>query len=215
MCDVRDRSSLNAAVAQIIETFGRLDVVVANAGFGVAGSLEGLRPDDYRRQFDTNVFGVLETIDATLRHLIESKGRLGVVSSVLGRVGAVRTSAYCASKFALTGLAESIYAELALRDVSVTLIQPGMIATEFRSVDSRGRLRPGHKDPAPQWLLVSPEKAARDIVRSLYNRKFEATITGHGKVIVFFGRHFPRTFRAVGLFAAKRQVAKMKKAKKK
>lgn len=206
VCDVRDRSSLNEAVAKIVETFGGIDVVVANAGFGVSGSLEGLRPDDYRRQFDTNVFGVLETIDATLRHLIASKGRLGIVSSVMGRVGAARTSAYCSSKFALSGLAESIYPELALRDVSVTLIQPGMIATEFRSVDARGKFRPGHKDPAPSWIVVPAEKAAKDIVHYLYKRTFEATITAHGKLIVFLARHFPRTFRAVTLSFLRRKM---------
>ncbi len=209
VCDVRDRSSLNAAVEQILNAFGQLDVVVANAGFGVSGSLEGLRPDDYRRQFETNVFGVLETIDATLRHLIASKGRLGIVSSVLGRVGLARTSAYCSSKFALSGLAESIYPELALKGVSVTLIQPGMIATEFRSVDARGKFRADHKDPTPPWLLVPAEKAAQDIVRHLYRRTFEATISGHGKLAVFVARHFPRTLRAVTAYSFKRQMAKM------
>ena len=72
-----------------LDAYGRIDVVVANAGFGVNGPFADLDTDDFRRQFDTNVFGVIDTAYATLPYLRESSGQLAIVSSVLGRIGAL------------------------------------------------------------------------------------------------------------------------------
>lgn len=196
-CDVTDRASIDAAVAQAVERFGGIDVAVANAGFGVAGRFEGLTTDDYRRQFDTNVFGVIDTTYAVLPHLKASRGRLGIVSSVLGRVGAPTTSAYNASKFAVTGFAESIYYELAGAGVAVTLILPGLVESEFRRVDKQGVFRPERAESAPSWLIVPTERAAKEILAALRKRKPEAVITGHGRAVAWINRHFPRSFRAV------------------
>lgn len=194
-CDVTDRAALDVAAAEAVSAFGAIDVVVANAGFGVSGPLENLTTEDFRRQFDTNFFGVLDTIYATLPHLIASRGRLGLVSSVFGRLGGPTTSAYCASKFAVVGLAESIYYELAEKGVSVTCINPGVVASNIRMVDNENRWKEGRRDPAPQWLIVPTDKACREIVDALYKRRFEAVITGHGRVACFLARHCPRSFR--------------------
>ena len=208
-CDVTDRGSLNTAVAEAVAAFGSIDVVVANAGFGVSGLMEHLETNDFRRQFDTNFFGVLDTIYATLPHLIASRGRLGVVASVFGRMGGPTTSAYCASKFAVVGLAESIYYELAEKGVSVTCINPGIVASNIRMVDNRNRWKEGRKDPAPAWITVPTDKACREIVDALYARKFEAVITGHGRVACFLARHFPRSFRFALRRATKGKLTKL------
>ncbi len=194
-CDVTDRASIDAAVARTVEVFGGIDIAVANAGFGVSGAFEQLTTDDYRRQFDTNVFGVIDTAYAVLPHLEASKGRLGIVASVLGRMGTPTTSAYCASKFALCGFAESIQYELAEKGVSLTCINPGIVESNFRMVDNQNAFHDGRNDPAPRWLVVPTETAARAIARALHRRQFEAVITGHGKVLTAFNRHFPRSFR--------------------
>jgi NAD(P)-dependent dehydrogenase (short-subunit alcohol dehydrogenase family) len=206
-CDVTDRAGLDAAVAATVAAFGRIDVAVANAGFGVTGPFEELDTAGFRRQFETNVFGVIETIYAVLPHLVASKGRLGIVSSGLGRFGLPLSSAYCASKFALCGLAESIDYELRAKGVSVTCIQPGIVASEIRTVDNTGLQHPGHEDPAPKSLIVPTDQAAREIVRALYRRKFEAVITRHARILVGLSRQFSRPLRAFVLFAlSKRDV---------
>jgi NAD(P)-dependent dehydrogenase (short-subunit alcohol dehydrogenase family) len=194
-CDVTDRAALDGAVAEAVREFGAIDVVVANAGFGVSGLFEALTTDDFRRQFEINVFGVVDTIYATLPHLIASRGRLGVVSSILGRIGGPTTTAYCASKFAVAGLAESIYYELAEHGVSVTCINPGIVESNIRLVDNEHRCKEGRNDPAPSWLRVPTAKACREILDALHRRKFEAVITGHGRLACFVARHFPRTVR--------------------
>lgn len=194
-CDVADRASVDAAVAEAVHAFGGLDVVVANAGFGVSGLMHTLDTEDFRRQFETNFFGVVHTIYATLPHLVASRGRLGLVASIMGRFGAPTTAAYCASKFAVVGLAESLYYELAEQGVSVTCINPGVVESNIRMVDNQNRWKEGRRDPAPAWLTVRTDKACREIVNALYRRKFEAVITGHGKLACFLARHFPRSFR--------------------
>ena len=197
VCDVTHRASVDQAVTETVAAFGGIDVAVANAGVGVAGVLSKLTTDEYRRQFDTNFFGVLDTIYAVLPHLQASKGRLGVVSSVMGRLGTPGTSPYCSSKFALCGLLECIDYELADLGVSVTCINPGVVASNFRRTDNLGRLHMDREDPAPRWLTVPTDVAAREMVTALYKRKFEAIITGHGKVLCWVTRHFPGITRAV------------------
>lgn len=195
--DVTSRESIDGAVAETVERFGKIDVAVANAGFGVSGPFERLTTEDFRRQFDTNVFGAIDTAYACLPELIEHKGRLVFVSSVFGKMGGPTTSAYCASKFALCGLTESIHYELAAQGVSVTCINPGVIASNFRAVDNRNRLREGRKEPLPQWIVMDTDKAARQMVRGIYRRRYDVTITRHGKLADSLHRHFPRLFRFV------------------
>lgn len=213
VCDVCDRASIDAAVSKTIDAFGGIDVAIANAGFGVSGTFDALTTDDYRRQFDTNVFGAIDTAYAVLPALIASKGRLVLVSSVLGTIGSPTTSAYCASKFALCGFAESIYYELAEKDVSVTCINPGVIASNFRKVDNRGEVHLERRESAPAWLVVDTDKAARKMIDAIYKRRFEAVITLHGKVAATLHRHFPRTVRFLVRTATQGRMAEVERAK--
>ena len=202
-CDVTDRASIDSAVKRAVEKFGGLDVVVANAGFGVDGVIMKLETKDYRRQFDTNVFGAIDTVYATLPHLIESRGRLAIVSSVLGKIGRPAMSAYAASKFAVCGFAESIYYELADLGISVTCVNPGLVESNFRVVDNEGRFHEEWTDPAPRFFVMPAERAARHIVRAIYKRRFESNVTFHGKFGIFMNRHFPWMVRT-----AQRQLTK-------
>lgn len=196
-CDVTDRTSMDAAVAKTVETFGGIDVAVANAGFGVRGLFANLDTADFRRQFEVNVFGCMDTIYAVLPHLRQSRGRLGIISSVLGRIGSPATSPYCSSKFALCGLAECLDYELRDQGVSLTLINPGIVASEFRQVDNQGTRHPELEDHAPAWLTCPAEKAARAMLRGLHRRQFECVVTRHGKALRWLGTRFPGTFRFV------------------
>ena len=197
-CDVARDGDLERVVVETIRQWGRLDVVIANAGFGVAAALKRLTLEDYRRQFETNVFGVLRTIYAALPEIEKTKGNLAIVSSVAGWTASPGTSAYAMSKFALRALANSITPELRLAGVKVTLISPGFVVSNFRRVDNLGRFRAGARDPIPTWLMLSTEKAARKILRAVARRKREAIITGHGKLLVALERFTPWVLRAVG-----------------
>jgi short-subunit dehydrogenase len=190
-CDVTTDGDVERAVAAARAAFGRLDVVVANAGFGVVGPVERLTLDDYRRQFETNVFGVLRTVRAALPELKRTAGRLAIVGSVSGHVATPGSSPYAMSKFAVRALAEALGHELARDGVSVTLLSPGFVASELRRVDNRGRLREAAADPVPSWLVVPAARAARQMATAIARRRREAVITGHGRLFVFVHRHAP------------------------
>lgn len=188
--DVTLDGDLERVVGAAREELGGLDVVLANAGFGVTGKVEELELDDFRRQFETNVFGVLRTVYASLEELKRSQGRLGIVGSVAGWISRPGGAPYSMSKFAVRALAQSLRHELAPEGVSVTLISPGFVESEIRRVGNDGALAE-EPDPVPGWLRMPSEKAAREIVRALAQRRAEAVITGHGKALVFLERHSP------------------------
>ena len=190
-CDVRRDGDIESAVAATLERFGRLDVVVANAGFGVAGEFAALTLDDYRRQFETNVFGVLRTAYAALPALEDSRGVLAILGSVAGYLAAPGASAYAMSKFALRGFASALRGELATRGVGVVLVSPGFVESEIRRVDNRGELHAAEPDPIPAWLRMPAERAARKIVHAVARRRRERVITAHGKLAVWLARHLP------------------------
>jgi NADP-dependent 3-hydroxy acid dehydrogenase YdfG len=190
-CDVTEDGAVEQAVARGLEALGRLDVVVANAGFVVGGPVERLTLEDYRRQFETNVFGVLRTARAALPALRASRGVLAIVGSVSGHVSTPGGSAYGMSKAAVRALAGSLRGEVAADGVGVVLVSPGFVESEIRQVDNRGVHHPHVRDPVPRWLVVPADRAARGIVRAVFHRRREAVITGHGKLIVWLARLFP------------------------
>jgi short-subunit dehydrogenase len=191
-CDVTRDGDLERAVDRARAAFGKLDVVVANAGFGVSGTLEKLSLDDYRRQLETNVFGVLRTIYATLEDLKKTRGRLVLIGSVSGHVGIPGSSAYSMSKFGVHGLAASLGHELAPYGIAVTLISPGFVESEIRQVDNRGVWHAEvPRRPIPASIVMATPTAARKIVSAVARRRREAVITGFGKTAVFLQRHLP------------------------
>ncbi len=188
-CDVTRDGDVEAAVAATIGRFGRLDVAVANAGFGVVGRVDSLTLADFRRQFETNVFGVLRTVHATLPELKKTRGTLALMGSVSGHVSPPGMAPYCMSKFAVRALAEALGGELRRDGVSVVLLSPGFVDSDIRRTDNQGRVHEGAKDPVPSWLVVPTDRAARQIVQAIERRVPEAIITGHGKVIVALDRY--------------------------
>lgn len=174
-----------------------LDVVYANAGFGVAGVLQRLTLADYQRQLDTNVVGLLRTIYETLPGLRQARGRLVLIGSVAGHIAAPGASAYAMSKFAVRGLAESLRGDLRDDGIGVTLVSPGFVDSDIRRTDNRGVVHAEAPDPVPAWLRVPTDKAVREIVRGVRRGRAEIVVTGHGKVLVFLSRHFHRLLRLV------------------
>ena len=190
-CDVTRDGDLERAVGTVLERFGRIDHVHANAGFGVAGWFHTLDLEDYRRQFETNVFGVLRTVQATREALWASGGNLALMGSVNSYISLPGNSPYCMSKASILALANSLRHEFRPRGVAVTLVAPGFVQSEIRKVDNTGRLNENASDPIPDWLPMDADKAARQIVRGVCRKRRIVVVTGHGKWSVRLQRHFP------------------------
>jgi NAD(P)-dependent dehydrogenase (short-subunit alcohol dehydrogenase family) len=135
--DVTDPAQARAAVEQALERFGRLDVVVNNAGYGHFGAVEELTDDELRQQLEVNLFGVVNVTRAALPAFRRQRsGHLVQMSSLNGIEGLVGGAYYCASKFALEGLSESLADEVAHLGIKVTIVEPGPHRTNFASPES-------------------------------------------------------------------------------
>ena len=136
--DVLDRASITTARDAAIERFGRIDVLLNNAGYGAYGPLEAFSMEKIERQFNTNVIGLLAVTKAFLPHFRGNKaGTIVNVSSIGGQMTFPLGTLYHGSKFAVEGLSEALHYELAAFGVRVKIIEPGMIKTNFggRSFD--------------------------------------------------------------------------------
>lgn len=190
-CDVTDEAAVAEAIAQILAQWGRLDVVLANAGYAVSGRVDALSTELWRKQFEVNLFGAVTTVRLALPHLLETQGRVGLVGSVAAFLGLPGSGAYSASKAALAILGGSLHAELASTGVSCTTIHPGFVESEINQRDNEGVFHEDWTEQRPKQLLWPTDKAARVMVRALESRRRELVFTGHGKVAVFLARHLP------------------------
>ncbi|HYE07488.1 MAG TPA: SDR family NAD(P)-dependent oxidoreductase [Planctomycetota bacterium] len=196
-CDVARDGEVERAVAAGIARFGGLDIAIANAGFGVSGPVVGLALDDYRRLFETNVFGVLRTARAAHPALRLTRGRFAVMGSVMGHIALPGSSPYAMSKFAVRALAMALRDEWRADGIAVTLISPGFVDSDFRRTDNAGRVHAGAPDPVPAWLRGDVDAAARAMVRAIDRRARERVITLHGKALTWAYRHAPGAMHAL------------------
>lgn len=131
--DVTDAGGAESAVARAVEEYGRVDVLVNNAGFGLFGALEELSDEQLRREFDTNVFGAVNLIRAALPAMRERRsGHIVQISSLEGVAPALAgESAYAGTKFAIEGICEGLAKEVAHLGIRVTIVEPGPLRTSF------------------------------------------------------------------------------------
>ncbi len=129
--DVRKFESQQAAIKQLVDKWGQLDIVVANAGVGHFGSIEELTPEQWQQTIDTNLTGVFYSLKASIPDLKKSKGYIFTISSLAGTNFFAGGTAYNASKFGVTGFTQAAMLDLRDHDIKVTTIMPGSVATHF------------------------------------------------------------------------------------
>jgi NAD(P)-dependent dehydrogenase (short-subunit alcohol dehydrogenase family) len=130
--DVTDAASVASATAEVIRRFGRVDVLVNNAGYAVRGAVEEVPDEQVREMFDVNVYGVMRMIRAVVPHMRQQKaGRIVNIGSVGGKLVVPVNGTYSATKYALEALSDALRLELALFGIQVVLIEPGNIRTNF------------------------------------------------------------------------------------
>lgn len=130
--DVTDPAQILSIVAQTLTTFGPVDVLVNNAGYGLAGGVEEATEEEFMPVFETNVFGLMRVTRAFLPHFRKQRsGNIVNLSSIGGLIGSAGWGYYNASKFAVEGFSEALAAELAPLGVHVTIVEPGPFRTDF------------------------------------------------------------------------------------
>jgi NAD(P)-dependent dehydrogenase (short-subunit alcohol dehydrogenase family) len=135
--DVTNESQAADVARAAVEHFGRIDVLVNNAGFGVLGAVEEASADEVRRLYETNVFGLLNVTRGALPFMRQARsGHVINISSVGGFRSGAGFGVYCSTKFAVEGLSEALHAELAPLGVKVTVVEPGYFRTDFLDSNS-------------------------------------------------------------------------------
>ncbi len=132
LLDVTDQAAIKAVVTSVEERTGGIDILVNNAGYGLVAAIEEARPSEIRAQFDVNVFGAIAMIQAVLPFMrARRKGHIVNITSVSGLATWVGTGIYCASKFALEAIGETLASEVAPLGLKVTNVEPGGLRTDF------------------------------------------------------------------------------------
>ena len=181
--DVDKEESIVTAIKKIVEEAGRLDVLVNNAGYGQFGCTEDVSVEEFRKQFETNFFSIvriIQEIAPIMRN--QNSGNIINISSVAGRIGLPGSPAYISSKFALEGLGECLRYELGQFGIKTTLIEPGVIKTNF--FDSmkipESRADPKYKDLTEHILSglkmmvqmgTEPAQVAQAVMKALHDKE--------------------------------------------
>lgn len=152
--DVRNYEDEVSAVEQIVNKFGRLDVVIANAGVGIFSSVEDMSLEDWNTMIDTNLTGVFHTLKASVKQLKENKGYYISIASLAGINFFANGSGYNASKFGVVGFTQAAMLDLRNADVKVTTILPGSVSSNFND----------HEPSAADHWKIQPEDMGQLVV---------------------------------------------------
>ncbi|HBF38766.1 MAG TPA: oxidoreductase [Firmicutes bacterium] len=162
--DVTDNQSIATAVHEVIERFGRIDVLINNAGYAVRSTVEEVPETQIHQMFDVNVFGVIRMVRAVVPFMRKAgSGQIINISSVAGKMVIPISGPYCASKFALEALSDALRLELAAFGISVVIVEPGNIRTNFmKTVQANS-----------EKIIANPETPYGDLYKNyhLFNDK--------------------------------------------
>jgi NAD(P)-dependent dehydrogenase (short-subunit alcohol dehydrogenase family) len=210
--DVTDTNSIGRAVASVLSESGRLDVLVNNAGYGQYGAVEEVTAEEWRREFDVNLFGAIEVTRAVLPAMRQRRsGTIVNVSSIAGKIAIPFAAPYCASKHALEAVSDSLRVEVAPFGIRVVVVEPGPIATRFgerarggveRMLAGTGPYSPFYRnaeramDTDFQAGKLPPEAVARVIVEAIESDspRTRYRVTRMASVLIFLRRFLSDRF---------------------
>lgn len=193
--DIADPDFCRNAVTLAAGKFGGIDVVVNNAGLSMNASFEDAEIKVFQQLMQVNYFGSLYIAKAALPYLKKSKGSLLFVSSIVGKRGFPARSGYCASKFAVQGLFESLRVELQPYGINVGIVSPGYTESEIRksALGAQGHQKQEEKGFKETTVgqMMSAQEAAESILQAIAKRKREVILTLSGKLMVWLNNRFP------------------------
>lgn len=197
--DMKDPNQVKTLVEKTLEYYGQLDVLVNNAGIYLSGPVEEFSLDDWHQAIDLNLWGYIHTIQALLPHFLQrGSGTIVNVSSIAGKVPVPYLTPYCTTKFAVTGLTESLHSELSPKGIHVAGIYPNLIKSNlvqraiFRGKDAQDQQ--ARQEQLEQVLKVpvveKPEDVAQAVWSAIAHKKAEV-IVGSANMSVAANRIFP------------------------
>jgi uncharacterized protein len=201
-CDVSDIEQVRGMVAKIIADFGKIDVLINNAGVGMRRPFIETDLAMIEEIMRVNYFGAVYCAHEVLPSMIERRhGHIVNISSGAGLIGTLNMAAYCASKFALNGWSESLYHELKPLGIHVSIVCPGPVDTDF---STRFRNSP---PKSPPNLVIPVESVARAVMKVIETKRFEVVVPRWLALLFSFKRHMPECFRLLAQRKFRHHVA--------
>lgn len=189
--DVTVEEDCKNLIAKTIERFGRIDILLNNAGISMRARFEVVQIDVLKRVMDVNFWGTVYCTKYALPYILETRGTIVAMSSIAGFHGLPGRTAYSASKFAIHGLLESIRTENYKTGIHVCLLAASFTKSDIRknALDAQGN--PQRETPRQEEKLTSPEKVARNLIRSIRKKKRNRIMSLEGQLMVLFQRIVP------------------------
>lgn len=191
-CDVGSHEQVRAMVQEIIARFGRIDVLINNAGVGMRRPFAETSLDTIEAMLRTNYLGAVYCTHEVLPGMLERGfGHIVNISSVAGKIASLNLAGYCASKFALNGFSESLYHELKPHGIGVSIICPGPVKTEFNKAFAETPPK------SPALLIVGTDAVVRAVIRAIEGKRFEIVLPRSLAAICWLRGVLPTLYRAL------------------
>ena len=178
-------------VAETLRHFGRLDVLICNAGISMRALFEDLKLDVFRQVMDINFYGAVYAVKYALPYILQSRGAVIGISSINGHRGTPARTAYTASKYAMEGFFESLRTEVMKRGVQVLMVCPGFTASNIRNAALTADGTPQGTSPRDEGEMMTAEEVAEATYKALQKGKRDLILTREGKLAVFLNKWMP------------------------
>jgi short-subunit dehydrogenase len=206
-CDVTQLDQVHAMVTKVVSEFGKIDILINNAGIGMRKPFVETPIQVIEEVMRTNYLGVVYCIHEVLPLMIaRGSGHIVNISSVAGKIGTLNFAGYCASKFALNGLSESLYHELKPLGIDVSVVCPGAVRTDFNKAFAE------MPPKSPAALVMSPEFVSAAVIKTIERKRFEVVQPRSLAFICWFKRLTPNLFRSLVHRTFRSRVVAQKKA---
>ena len=189
--DVSIESQCKEFIERTMEHFGRIDVLINNAGISMRATLEDMDMEVFKKVLDVNLMGAVYCTKYALPHLLKSKGSVVGVSSIAGYVGLPARTAYSSSKYALQGFLDALRTENLKTGLHVLVACPGYTESNIRKRALNADGASQDESPLKEDKIMSAEDVAKAIAKAIEGRKRTLTLTAEGKLAVFFSKFFP------------------------
>jgi len=193
-CDVTSEKECQTAISAVQAEYGGIDVLVNNAGITLREAFVDTQVAAYRKVMDVNFFGALHCTHAAIPSLIERKGMIIVMSSIAGFAPVLGRSGYCASKYALHGLFDTLRIELSGKGVHVMMVCPTFVRTNLQTRALGGDGQVTNHPQSTLGKLETPEQTAREIYAAAIKKKRILIPTSMGKAAFWLSRLFPALY---------------------
>jgi short-subunit dehydrogenase len=190
-CDVSNENDCKRFIDSVIEVFGRIDILINNAGISMRSLFNDVDVDVMKKVMDVNFFGAVYCTKYSLPSIIENRGTVVGISSTAGSRGLPGRSGYSASKFALQGWLEALRSEMTGTGVNVMWVSPGFTASNIRNVALNEKGESQGESPLDESKLMRAEDCAQHIIKAIEKRRRTLILTSTGKLAVIMNKFFP------------------------